>query len=141
MGDRSPQPDTGACASEMWHVSEKYGVFPELNAMADVYVNMARKEGFGIAVIEAMQSSLPVVLANAGALPELIEEGVSGILVPTGDAAALSAALIKLHNNRDLRRKLGEEARKQANNKFVISRYVSDMENIYRDVAKGRHVS
>ena len=114
---------------------------PELNAMADVYVNMARKEGFGIAVIEAMQSSLPVVLANAGALPELIEEGVSGILVPTGDAAALSAALIKLHNNRDLRRKLGEEARKQANNKFVISRYVSDMENIYRDVAKGRHVS
>ena len=67
----------------------------ELNAMSDVYVNMTREEGFGIAVVEAMHAGLPVVLAKAGALPELIEDGISGLLVPVGDPDGLAKSLLR----------------------------------------------
>ncbi|MFH1858261.1 MAG: glycosyltransferase, partial [Candidatus Omnitrophota bacterium] len=109
----------------------------ELNAMSDVFVNMAREEGFGIAVVEAMQAGLPVVLANAGALPELIEDGVSGLLVAAGDSDNLAAALQRLVNEAALKKKLGEKARWRAESNFSISRYVKDMEQLYAEVVSG----
>jgi glycosyltransferase involved in cell wall biosynthesis len=111
----------------------------ELNAMSDVYVNMAREEGFGIAVVEAMQGELPVILANTGSLPELIEDGVSGLLVPAGDAAGLVSALQWLANDAVLRKRIGEEAKRRANNIFSISRYVKDTENLYAEVYSRSH--
>jgi glycosyltransferase involved in cell wall biosynthesis len=110
---------------------------PELLAAFDVYVNMAREEGFGIAVVEAMQAGLPVVLANAGALPELIEDGISGILVPPGDADSLANVINNLANDGELRNKLGEEARRRARSQFSISRYVKDMEQLYIEFGSG----
>jgi len=110
---------------------------PELNAMSDVFVNTAREEGFGIAVVEAMQAGLPVVLANAGALPELIEEGACGLLVPPGDAGALASALITLAENPVRAQLLGAAGQKRAEHSFSIQRYVQDMENLYFEVASG----
>ncbi len=110
---------------------------PELNAMSDVFVNMAREEGFGIAVVEAMQAGLPVVLADAGALPELIEDRISGLLVPPGDANALADALIMLAQQPEGARSIGEAGRRHAENMFSILRYVQDMENLYSEVASG----
>ena len=97
----------------------------------DIYVNMAYKEGFGIAVIEAMQAELPVVLANAGALPELIEDGVSGILTPPGDVHALANSLIKLARNSGYAKQLGQQARRKYLQDFSITRYVKEMEDLY----------
>ena len=108
----------------------------ELNSISDVYVNMTREEGFGIAVIEAMQAGLPVVLANAGALPELIEDGVSGLLVPLGDHAALSRALVKLSQDRALSSQIGKAGQQRANQYFPIDKYGKAMGKLYEDVAK-----
>jgi glycosyltransferase involved in cell wall biosynthesis len=108
----------------------------ELNSISDVYANMTREEGFGIAVIEAMQAGLPVVLANAGALPELIEDGVSGLLVPLGDHAALSRALVKLSQDRALSSQIGKAGQQRANQYFPIDKYGKAMGKLYEDVAK-----
>lgn len=102
-----------------------------LLASADAYVNMASAEGFGIAVVEAMFARVPVVLANAGSHPELIIHGESGLLVPDGSAGELADALTRLANDPSLRRRLGEGGAKRANEKFAISRFVSDFENLY----------
>lgn len=110
---------------------------PVLLSILDTYVNMAREEGFGIAVVEAMQAGLPVVLANAGALPELIENGLSGLLVPASDSDDLAKALQRLANDGELRNKLGEEARRRARIQFSISRYVKDMEQLYIEFGSG----
>jgi glycosyltransferase involved in cell wall biosynthesis len=103
----------------------------------DVYVNMAREEGFGIAVVEAMQASVPVVLANAGALPELIENAVSGIVVRAGDEDQLAEALQTLHKNREMATRLGSAGRHRALKIFAISEYVRKMETLYIEVSTG----
>ncbi len=113
----------------------------ELNAMSDVFVNMAREEGFGIAVVEAMQAGLPVVLANAGALPELIEDGKSGLLVPAGDINALADVLIMLEQQPEIARRIGDAGRSHAENKFSIQRYVKEMEKLYMAAIEEYHVN
>jgi glycosyltransferase involved in cell wall biosynthesis len=104
---------------------------PMLLSIFDVYVNMAREEGFGIAVVEAMQAGLPVVLANAGALPELIEDGISGFLVPPGDHESLYRTLSFLSSNRQSAINMGHNAKLKANKDFSIDRYVRDYEQLY----------
>ena len=108
---------------------------PQLLATFDAYANMAYAEGFGIAVVEAMQSSLPVVLANAGALPELIEDRVSGLLVPPGDSASLAKALAHLESDRVWTAQIGQAARRRALDEFSIERYAQEFERLYRKVA------
>lgn len=108
---------------------------PELLTMFNVYVNMAIAEGFGIAVVEAMQAGLPVVLANAGALPELIEDGISGLLVSPGDSRALAEIIKRLETELDFAKFLGEQARQRAASEFSIERYGNDIEQIYLQIA------
>jgi glycosyltransferase involved in cell wall biosynthesis len=110
---------------------------PALMNIFDVYVNMAREEGFGISVVEAMQTGLSVILANSGALPELIEDGVSGILVPPGESEPLAKALLQLRDEPQWAAKIGNAARTRALNMFSIERFTSDFEQLYADLLKG----
>lgn len=108
---------------------------PRLMQIFDVYVNMAYAEGFGISVVEAMQTGLPVVLADAGALPELIENGVSGLLVSRGDSAFLAQVLMQLEKDRHWAAQLGDSARLRAAREFSIERYAREFEFLYKKVA------
>jgi glycosyltransferase involved in cell wall biosynthesis len=74
---------------------------------AEVFCLPSRQEGFGIVFLEAMAAGLPVVAARAAAVPEVVEDGECGILVPPGDADALSAALDRLLGDADARRRFG----------------------------------
>jgi len=78
-----------------------------LNA-ADIYVQPSRSEGLGLAIIEAMALELPVVASRVGGIPEAVEDGVSGALVPPEDEAALSNKLQELAQNGTLRNAMGK---------------------------------
>ena len=78
---------------------------------AAVFALPSAQEGFGIVFLEAMASSLPVVAARAAAVPEVVEHGSTGILVPVNDHAALAEALMKLLQDEQLRRTLGSAGR------------------------------
>jgi glycosyltransferase involved in cell wall biosynthesis len=110
----------------------------QIMAASDAYVNMTDEEGFGIAVVEAMQASIPVVLADAGALPELICDGQDGILVRSGDANALFRALSTLMADPAYARRLGQSARRRALERFSIERYLAGLEGVLTSVAAGR---
>jgi len=83
-------------------------------AAMDVFVLASTYEGFGMAALEAMAAGRPVIVARAGGLPELVEDGRTGILVPPRDPRALAEALERLLSDEGLRHRLGAAAREAA---------------------------
>lgn len=78
---------------------------------ADVFCLPSLQEGFGIVFLEAMAAGLPIVAMKATAVPEVVPDGEAGLLVPPRDGEALSAALIRLLRDADLRARLGQAGR------------------------------
>lgn len=90
----------------------------------DIYVHPSYKEGFGNAVVEAMYIGCPIVAANAGALPELIENNVNGILYENATSSVnCFHAIEKILNNKKLARNLSCAAKKKANSCFSSSAF------------------
>jgi glycosyltransferase involved in cell wall biosynthesis len=92
-------------------------------AAIDVYVNPAIAEGFGIAVVEAMLEGIPAILANAGAHPELVTDGVTGLLYPPKDAAQLATLIETLTDDETRAAALGAAGREFAQQSFGSQRY------------------
>lgn len=82
----------------------------KLYAQADVFVLPSYWEGYGIVFLEAMARGLPVVSTTAGAIPEVVCDKQTGLLVAPGDVQALAAALRQLLKDADLRQSLGQAA-------------------------------
>ncbi|MBI2486506.1 MAG: glycosyltransferase family 4 protein [Deltaproteobacteria bacterium] len=96
------------------------------------------------ALIEAMAMKLPVISTNITGIPEIVEDGVNGILVPTNDEKALAEALIKLIENHDMREKLGENARKKVEERFDINKnivkYIALFEGVTNSVIQKKQL-
>jgi glycosyltransferase involved in cell wall biosynthesis len=86
---------------------------------AEVYISPSLGEGFGLAVLEAMDRALPVVVTGAGALPELVEHERTGLVVPPEDVPALVDALRRVMTDSDLRRRLGRAAAAEVNGRYT----------------------
>ena len=114
------------------------GRVPDVTAVlrrADALVHPARWEGFGLGVLEAMLCSLPVVAARVSAIPEIVGDGETGLLVPPDDPAALRRAIERLLGDADLRRRLGEAGRERARTEFSVERMASCTLAVYRELA------
>jgi len=85
----------------------------QLYNQAEVFVSPSLYEGFGLPAAEAMACGAPIVATTAGAFPEVIEDGVSGLLVPPGDARALAGAIERVLGDRTLQQRLGTEGRRR----------------------------
>jgi glycosyltransferase involved in cell wall biosynthesis len=83
-------------------------------------------EAFGLTITEAMASRCPMVASDVGAIPELVVHGVTGLLVPPGDPAALAAALRRLHDDPALGSRLAANARRRVEAKFTLERCVRE---------------
>ena len=106
---------------------------PALHRTAGCFVLPSRTEGMPLTVIEAMASALPVVATRVGGTPEVVEDGVTGTLVPAGDAPALAAALHRMRSAPALARAMGEAAAARARERFEARVMVRAYEDIYRE--------
>jgi glycosyltransferase involved in cell wall biosynthesis len=95
-----------------------------------VFVMPSRREAAPNAVLEAMSAGLPVVGTRVGGLPELIEDGVTGITVKPRDPRALADALITLLENESLRRSMGREGREKVLASYTIDRMIADTQRV-----------
>lgn len=100
----------------------------------DLVVVPSLSEGFGRAAVEAMAEGAPVVATRAGGLPEVVEDGVSGLLVPPGDAAALAAAMARVLVEGKLAEALRAAGPVEASRCFGMARFETAMEEVYASV-------
>ncbi|HEX6995733.1 MAG TPA: glycosyltransferase family 4 protein [Gammaproteobacteria bacterium] len=108
-------------------------------AAADVAVLPSlRREGLPKTVIEAMAYGVAPIVTAVGGSPELVEDGVSGLVVPPGDAEALANALLRLYSDREAARALGAAARQRIASRFTIGRTIAETAQLYRELA-GAH--
>lgn len=97
-------------------------------------------EGFPLTVVEAMAMRLPVIATNVGALPEMIDEGKGGFLVPPGNYSALREALHKLLSLVDKGNEMGAYNREKAYAHYRYSKVIHDMEESYREVMTRKEI-
>jgi len=98
---------------------------------ADLLVLPSKKEPFGRVLLEAMYIGTPVIGTKFGGIPEIIEDGVNGLLVDYGDIEALKNSIIKILNNNSLREKIIQGGYETINSKFCVETYQEKLENIY----------
>ena len=96
----------------------------------DAYVSAARREAFGLSLVEAFAAHLPVVATDVGGVAEVVTEGETGFLVPSENAAALADAIRKLHDA-PLRTALATVARKRYETLFTTETMVEKTERLY----------
>lgn len=109
---------------------------PELLACCDISVLPSDSEGFPNALLEAMAAHLPVIATCVGGVSEVVDNEVTGLLVPPGDPAALSAAMLRLLKNQELRNGLAEAGHKRIAQRFSFERLISSLEALYTESAE-----
>lgn len=104
-------------------------------AALDLYVHPALMEGFGIALVEAMAAGKAVVATRTGGVPEVVEQGETGLLVAPGDPDRLRDAVIELLGDEPRRARMGAKGFARARERFDLGRTVADLELMYREAA------
>jgi glycosyltransferase involved in cell wall biosynthesis len=107
---------------------------PEVFADLDVLCVPSWEEPFGLVVTEAMAMERPVTGFDSGALPEIVCSGKEGILVPVKDTAKLAAAIIKLLEDPELRRRMGRHGRARVLEAFTPRQQAQAVTTIYREI-------
>jgi len=106
----------------------------ELLALADLLLMPSELESFGLAALEAMACKVPSIATRVGGVPELIDEGITGLLFPVGDVEAMAAGALSLLNNPSRLDTMRESARQTAQKRFcanlVVPQYVRFYEQI-----------
>lgn len=113
----------------------------EFYSSIDVYVNPALAEGFGIAVVEAMLENKPVILARAGAHPELIEDGVSGVLYAAGDATDLAGKILMLASTPQIAMTIADAGCRHAKSAFAAHKFAAAYQTIVEETVAARQFS
>jgi glycosyltransferase involved in cell wall biosynthesis len=136
LGEGTQRPELERLATSLQVPVHLLGRVPDVAAWlrrADLLVHPARWEGFGLALLEAMLASKPVVATNVSSIPEVVAEGETGLLVPPDDAPALAAAVIR---TLDEPGGYGEQGRTRAESEFSVARMADRTLALYERVAR-----
>ena len=105
-------------------------------SILDVFTYPSLHEGMGSAIIDAMDFSLPVVATNVDGIPDIVDQEVTGLLVPPADAEALADAFLKMYRDPDLRRSMGRAGKERAG-LFSPERMAERYLELYKPFLKG----
>jgi glycosyltransferase involved in cell wall biosynthesis len=104
----------------------------------DVLVLPSFSEGFGLVVVEAMLANVPVIATAVGAVPEIVADEETGLLVPSGDPDALAKAIERLLGDAGLRADYARRARAIASERFTTAKMAAEFETLYGELSAHR---
>ncbi len=104
----------------------------------DVVALSSKNEGSPVSLIEAMAAACAVVATRVGGVPDLIEDGVNGYLVPSGDPSAMATAVSSLLTDPERRAEMGRAGRKRVGQAFSVERLVRDVDALYGELLARR---
>jgi glycosyltransferase involved in cell wall biosynthesis len=108
---------------------------PDLHAASDFFVLPSVTEGLPLSVLEAMSAGNPVIATPVGGIPELVENGRHGLLIPVGDDRALTEAIARIAESKSLRRALGQAGLDRVEHDFSFFQMTERYESLYADLA------
>lgn len=111
---------------------------PTLLRNFDVYVSSSTTEGFSISCVEALASGVPVVATRSGGPEDIIEHGVSGLLVPTGDPSKLSDAIAQIASDESLAARFSEAGLARVQERFTLDVMLSSYQTLFDEVSRSR---
>jgi glycosyltransferase involved in cell wall biosynthesis len=103
----------------------------EILKQLDIFVLASTSEGMPLSILEAMAAGNPVVASNCGGIPEMLDDGRTGLLVPPADPDALSEAISGLLKDSACARRLGQAAREKFFKEFTVDRMIDQYERLY----------
>lgn len=106
-------------------------------AAFDMYALTSRSEGFPLSLLEAMAAGLSIVATRCGGPEQILDDGVTGILVENGSADAIANAIARLRMNANERRRLGEAARVKVSERFTLEAELRAYERLYEECLSG----
>ena len=113
------------------HFLGKQDNVQELLPLADLMLMPSEMESFGLAALEAMACSVPAIATRVGGIPELIDDGITGLLFPVGDVASMASAAIALLTDEQRLQAMSAAARKVAQERFCTTRIIPQYERYY----------
>jgi N-acetyl-alpha-D-glucosaminyl L-malate synthase BshA len=103
----------------------------------DLFLLPSETESFGMAALEALASEVPVIATRAGGLPEVVEDGATGYLLPVGDVEGMAGRAIEILQDDALRRRMGRNGRELASTTFNVDRVVPMYREMYERIIGG----
>lgn len=139
---------TGPCREEYGQLAEQLGIddkvkfmgwvdnaqLPEVYSILSVSVSVSNSESFGVVAVEAMACECPVVTSDADGFTEVVDDGVTGFIVPKRNVEATAEAIQRFIDNPALRSEMGTKGRKRVLDLYDWEKNVETMYNIYKDV-------
>ncbi len=107
---------------------------PRLLSTFDIFVLSSKREGFPIALLEAMACERPIIATTVGGIPEVIEDGVNGVLIPPENPVALAKAILGLLEDRPLIEDIAKRARKTVEGCFSMTGMIQSYQKLFLDV-------
>lgn len=112
----------------------EHSKLPPYFSSADLFVLPSRREGFGLVLAEAMACGVPVVSTRVGGIPEVVEDGVTGLLVPPNDPAAIAEAIIELLDDPERMRDMGVRGRERVSEHFTWDKVAQRVVGFYQEI-------
>jgi len=137
LAEAAEQAKAAGLGDAVRFLGDQEQVVPLLSA-SDLFLMPSAQESFGLAALEAMACEVPVVASSVGGVPELVEDGVTGILCPPDNLAAMADASIRLLTDDALHRRMAQASRKRAVERFTDTRIVPMYEDYYDEVLAGK---
>jgi len=132
--------DEGGVRDLGWLAGERNDV-PDVMRGLDCFVLPSLAEGVSNTILEAMASGLPVIATQVGGNAELVEDQLTGRLVPPGDSEALATRILDYSHHPDVARRHGKAGRNRVERQFSLDRMVVDYERLYRQLLERRGVT